>query len=142
MGEIEVKVTDEVAASADAVWQLVRGFGDVKSWSPAIEKCEVEGEGIGAVRTLTMPGGLALQERLEAFDDAARSFSYSIVEPAPLPMSGYLATFEITELGDDRCRIDWASRFTPAEGTTEDQARGMVQGIYSGGIKAIKKNLE
>jgi hypothetical protein len=136
-----VKVSDEIAASADAVWRVVRDFGGLTRWSPGIEKCEVEGDGVGAVRTLSMPGGLALQERLEAFDDAGRSFSYSIVEPTPLPLSGYLSTLRVTPLGDDRCRVDWEGRFTSAEGTPEDQARGMVQGIYTGGIKALQKHL-
>ncbi|MGH0035225.1 MAG: SRPBCC family protein [Myxococcota bacterium] len=139
-GELEVSVSDEVGASADAVWQLVRDFGDIARWSPGIEKCELEGEGLGAVRTLAM-GALTLQEKLEAFDDEARSFSYSIVEPTPLPLTGYLSTLQVTPLGDDRCRVDWSGRFTPAEGTPDDQVRGLITGVYSGGIKAIQKSL-
>jgi hypothetical protein len=141
MAQLEVRVSEEVAAPADAVWQRVRDFGGLTDWSPGIEKCEIEGEGVGAVRTLTMPGGLTLQEKLESFDESGRSFSYSIVEPTPLPLSGYLSTFQVTALGDDRCRIDWTGRFTPAEGTPEEQARGMVEGIYGGGIKALRKSV-
>jgi len=67
-----IKVTERIGAKAEAVWDLFRDFGGVQRYSPQIEGCSVEGEGIGAVRTLTLPGGLELQERLEAFDDAAQ----------------------------------------------------------------------
>ena len=60
-----VKVSERVDASADAVWALFRDFGGVQRFSPAIEKVEVSGSGIGAVRTLSVPGGVQLQERLD-----------------------------------------------------------------------------
>jgi hypothetical protein len=137
MGEIVVK--EEVGASADAVWELVRDFGGVQGWSSAIQSCEVEGEGIGAVRTLTMPGGLSLQERLEAFDDAGRRLQYAIIA-GPLPFENYLATIEVREDGD-ACTIDWSSTLD-AKGVTDEQAVGIVEGIYTGGIQGIKKALD
>lgn len=134
-----VKVSERVEASADAVWDLLRDFGGVQRFSPAIEKCTVEGEGIGAVRTLTMPGGLSIQERLEAFDDTGRRLQYAITS-GPLPMENYLATIEVREDGD-ACAIDWSSTFD-AKGVSDEQAVGMVEGIYTGGIQGIKKALD
>ena len=64
-----VKVVETVSAGADRVWELFRDFGGISRFSQGIDSCTVEGEGVGAVRTLTMGGGLKLQERLEAFDD-------------------------------------------------------------------------
>jgi hypothetical protein len=133
-----VKVTERVDASAEAVWDLLRDFGGVRRYSPAIEGCSVEGEGVGAVRTLTMPGGVSLQERLEAFDDAGRSLQYAITS-GPLPMENYLATIRVREEGDG-CTIEWSSTFDP-KGVSDEQAVGMVEGIYNGGIQGIKKTL-
>ena len=42
---INVKVSDRVAASADAVWDLLRDFGGIQRYSAGIESCSVEGEG-------------------------------------------------------------------------------------------------
>ena len=98
----EVKVEQEIGASADRVWKLMRDFGGLKAWSPGIESCEVEGEGIGAVRTIKM-GTISLKERLEYLDDATRTFRYSIVE-GPIPVSEYLATVSVSEAGPDRAR--------------------------------------
>ncbi|MCG8591290.1 MAG: SRPBCC family protein [Proteobacteria bacterium] len=135
----EVNVSDEIAAPVADVWKLIRDFGGVGKWG-SVEKCEVEGEGVGAVRTLTMPGGLSLQERLESFDEAQHQFSYSILEPCPLPVTGYLSTVTLSAAGD-ACHIDWNGRFEPNGSVPEDQVKGMVQGIYTGGIKAMKKAL-
>lgn len=136
----EVHVKEEIAAPVQTVWEMLSDFGGVAKWSAAIESCEVEGDGVGAVRTLAMPGGLKLQERLESFDEDAKSFSYSIIEPCPLPFTNYVSEVRITEAGADRCTVDWKGRFEPSG--DEEQAQKMVRGIYTGGIAAIKKQLE
>lgn len=133
-------VRDEIAAPADKVWDLIRDFGGIDEWAAGVESCSVEGEGVGAVRTLGMPGGLSLQERLESHDDAAKSFSYAIVGNPPLPFANYLSTVKLAEAGPGRCAIEWTGRFDPNEGA-EKQAENIVRGIYTGGIAAIKKRL-
>jgi carbon monoxide dehydrogenase subunit G len=134
-----VKVTDRIEASADRVWDLVRDFGGIQRFAAGIESVSVTGQGVGSVRTLTMPGGLTLQERLEALDERSRTLSYSIVGAHPLPFDEYLATIRLAEDGDG-CQIDWSSTFTPRAGA-DAQAAGMVEGIYRGGIAGLKKAL-
>jgi carbon monoxide dehydrogenase subunit G len=134
-----VKVTDRIAASADRVWDLVRDFGGIGRWAAAVESVTLEGEGVGAVRTIGLPGGLKLQERLEAIDERTRTLSYSIVGSHPLPFGEYLSTIRLAEDGDG-CQVDWSSTFEPRAGA-ETQAAGMVEGIYRGGIAGLKKAL-
>jgi len=136
----EVIVKQEVRASADAVWELVRDFGGVAQWSSAIESCDVEGEGIGAVRTLGLGAAGAIRERLESLDDATRTFSYSIID-GPLPVDNYLATLKVIDRGADACEVDWRSTFDP-KGAPEEQVQSIIRGVYDGGIAEIKKNLE
>lgn len=135
----EVIVREEIDASVDAVWDLMSNFGGVADTSPMIERCDVEGDGVGAVRTLHMQGGLQLKERLEAFDPAGRTWSYSIVEPSPLPFKDYVSTVTLSDAGG-RCAIEWRSTFEP-DGAPEEQARKIIQGIYTGGIAAARKAL-
>jgi carbon monoxide dehydrogenase subunit G len=135
---VSVKVSERVETTADRVWDLFRDFGGVQRFSAGIEKVEVSGAGIGAVRTLSLPGGLSLQERLEAFDDRGRRLQYAIVA-GPIPVSNYLATIEVKDEGK-ACRIDWSSHFEP-KGITDDQGRAMIEGVYKGGIAGVKKAL-
>ncbi|HEX2485339.1 MAG TPA: SRPBCC family protein [Myxococcota bacterium] len=134
-----VKVTDRIGASADRVWDLVRDFGGLQRWAAGIESVTLSGEGVGAVRTLGMPGGLVLQERLEGIDERARTLSYAIVGTHPLPFDGYLATIRLAEDGDGT-QVEWSSTFTP-RGGAESQAAGLIEGIYRGGIAGLKKAL-
>jgi carbon monoxide dehydrogenase subunit G len=136
---VSVKVSERVEASADAVWELFRDFGGIQRYSAGFEKVEVAGAGIGAIRTITLPGGAALQERLEAFDDRGRRLQYAIVG-GPIPVSGYLATIEVKDEGPQACRIDWSSHFE-TKGITEDQGRAMIESVYKGGIAGIRKAL-
>lgn len=135
---VSVKVSERVEASADKVWDLFRDFGGIQRFTSGFEKVEVSGSGIGAVRTITLPGGAALQERLEAFDERGRKLQYAIVG-GPIPVANYLATIEVKDEGK-ACRIDWSSHFEP-KGITDEQARAMIEGVYKGGIAGVKKAL-
>lgn len=133
-----VKVVETVNASADRVWELFRDFGGIARISPGIQSCSVEGQGIGAIRTLKM-GGLELRERLEAFDDAGRSLCYAIIGDHPLPFDNYLSTVRVVDQGD-ACTVEWSSSYDPKG--SEDQASGLIQGIYKGGIAGVRKALD
>jgi len=134
-----VKVTDRIGASADRVWDLVRDFGGIQRFASNIESVSVQGEGVGAVRTVTLPGGTAIQERLEACDDATRTLQYSILGGHPFPFDDYLATIKLSEDGD-ACQIEWSSQFASRAGA-ESKAPAIVEGIYRGGIAGLKKAL-
>ena len=136
---VSVKVTERIETTADAVWELFRDFGGIQRFSPGIEKVEVTGAGIGAVRTIRLPGGVSLQERLEAFDDRGRRLQYAIVG-GPIPVSSYLATIEVKDEGARTCRIDWSSQFEP-KGIGDEQAHRMIEGVYKSGIAGVKKAL-
>ena len=97
----KIAVEADYAASAALVWKKLADFGGLASWMPGVESCETEGDGIGALRKVAM-GAVQVVERLEAFDDAGRSLSYSIAE-GPMPLQNYLATIRVR--GDRRRRV-------------------------------------
>ena len=135
----KIEVSEEYGASADAVWQHIADFGGLTDWMPGVESCEVEGEGLGAVRSVVL-GPMTIKERLESFDAAARRLSYSIVE-GPLPAENYLATIVVSEQGDG-CRVDWSATFDLAEGVDEAAIGPAVAGGYSGALAKLKTKLE
>jgi carbon monoxide dehydrogenase subunit G len=140
--EVEVKITGKFAASAQSVWELLRDFGGIRRWnSNGIESVSVEGEGVGAVRTIGIPGGVELQERLEAYDEAGRSFSYSFFGKPVIPLEDYYATMTVFEEGEDQCRVDWESSFEHAAMEAQ-AARELIEGIYNGGFAALKETVE
>src|SRR5262249_8615760 len=124
----------DVAASADKVWQLIGGFNSLPDWSPNISRSEAT-EG-GRVRHLATSSGVTIVERLEKFDNAARSYSYSIVQ-APFPITDYLATLSVHDkAGAIGCLVDWSGTFI-AKGVSDSEASKLVQGIFDDGLKAL-----
>lgn len=132
-----VTVTETIAGPAAKVWPLLSDFGGVKVGGP-ITSVEVEGEGIGMVRTLGLGGALVV-ERLDAYDRDNMTFGYSILnDDSPLPVKGYRASVQVSDLGDGTCRVDW-SGFFEARGVPEADAIKVVEGIYKSGIAGVRK---
>ncbi|QQC65866.1 SRPBCC family protein [Paraburkholderia ginsengisoli] len=128
----------EVPASASQVWQLIGGFNSLPDWLPFIPHSELS-EG-GRVRTLKTADGHTIVERLEAFDEKARSYSYSIVD-APFPAKDYLATLSVNDAGGNASSVvTWSGNFTPV-GVSDEEVTQLFQGIYAGGLAALKETL-
>ncbi|MFF4960785.1 SRPBCC family protein [Streptomyces sp. NPDC001222] len=131
-------VSLEIPVTADRVWQLIGGFGALPDWLPFIPGSELR-EG-GRVRRLKNEDGGVIVERLEAFDNKARTYSYSIVE-APFPITGYLSTLSVHEVpGGQSARVEWTGTFTPV-GVTDEEAVSLFHGIYTDGLAALRQTL-
>ena len=127
--------TIDIPASADQVWQLIGGFNTLPDWLPLITNSELS-EG-GRVRTLQSADGGVIIERLQTFDHAARTYSYSI-EQAPFPASDYLATIKVEAQGQS-ARVTWSGRFN-AVGVSDEEVVALFNGIYQGGLEALRAN--
>ena len=125
----------DIPVSADKVWQLIGGFNSLPDWLPFIPKSELS-EG-GRVRSLQTADGAVVVERLEAFDNAGKTYSYSIVQ-APFPATDYLATIRVEAQGEG-ARVTWSGRFAPV-GVSEDEVAALFAGIYQGGLEALRAN--
>ena len=91
----------EIPVSADKVWELVGGFNDLPKWLPLIAKSEPS-EG-GRLRHLTTADGGEIVERLQTFDNVARTYSYTI-ETSPFPVSASVTDLSATSIIASRRR--------------------------------------
>jgi hypothetical protein len=125
----------DIPASADKVWQLIGGFDTLPDWLPFIPKSELS-EG-GRVRSLQTSDGAVVVERLETFDNAGKTYSYSILQ-APFPATDYLATIKVEAQGLG-ARVTWSGRFLPV-GVSDQEVEELFTGIYQGGLEALRAN--
>jgi hypothetical protein len=80
----------DIARSAAEVWQLIGGFNALPDWLPYIPSSQLE-EG-GRVRRIRNLDGEEIVERLMAFDEVSRSYSYHILKAISADeLSGNLA---------------------------------------------------
>jgi len=134
-----VSISEDIQASASRVWALIGDFGAISDWLPAAEASEADGNGVGAVRKLSLAGGATADERLEAYDDAGRSYTYTVIESS-LPMTGYRATIRVEDKGSGACTLHWSSTFEPV-GIPEADMAGMIEGSYQGGVENIRARM-
>ena len=96
----------------------------------------MEGSGVGAIRTLTLDNGATVVERLESLDEQSKSLSYSFVD-SPMQVSGYVATMQIEDSGENQCEITWSSVFE-LTGMSEAEARELFEGAYNMDLRASR----
>lgn len=126
----------KTAHSPEHVWALIGGFDSLPKWLPFIVESTLS-EG-GRLRTLKGQDGNIIVERMQTFDEQARTCTYSI-EQSPFPISSYLATLRVSADGQGSL-VEWFGEFTPA-GISEAEANEMFQGVYEGGMQALEKAL-
>ena len=135
---ITVKKRTEAPGLPPEIWAIVGGFCAIKDWHPAIAECVETKEGDATVRTLTLKdGGAKIKEKLTGTEDLA--YTYEIVE-GPLPVKNYTSKLWLEEDDEpNRTVIYWQSDFD-ANGASDDEAKKIVTGILSDGVKGIKKS--
>ena len=112
---------------AAKAWAAIGDFGGLLTWMPPLEGSTLSttGSGVGMVRTLSLPGLGAGDERLDANDHDNMIQVLSITTGGPFGASRYQARLSV--------RPD-----APA-GVDEGEIRTQLQGAYAfmlGGLKA------
>lgn len=131
---LDVKKSLDVAAGPDTVWKAIGDFCGIGTWHPAVEKCELQQKAGKTFRLLSLKGGGTILEQQSAWDDAAHSYGYTIVE-SPLPVANYASTISVAAK-DGGSTITWVGQFD-AKGAPDDKAKEVIVGIYDAGLAGI-----
>jgi mxaD protein len=147
---LKVTKSVDVPASVDKVWDAVKDFDSLNKWHPGFSKDElVKGENNkpGAVRKLTVKDGPSFTEELLAFDAAAHTYRYRIIE-SPLPLRDYVSHISVKPGAKGGSHVTWTGSFkrkstsaTPPEAENDEAATKLVTGVYEGGLANLKKML-
>ncbi len=109
----------EINASPDAVWNIIKDFGDA-TWMPAVasSKSDKDSEK-GAVRELTLKKGGVLKEELKDIDPTTHTIKYRVHEEpdcSVMAVNNYSATISVSPAGNGS-KVEWTSAayrcFTP-----------------------------
>lgn len=130
-----------VAAPADEVWKLVGDVGDISLASDFIEKSELVGTGVGAVRHLHVKGGFIVSERVEEYSDVDRYYVYRVIDHGPLPFTHHLGTAKVTVAGPKECILSWITTAIAVDGQ-DAQMKQMLQRNIDVSLAAVRKRFE
>ena len=113
------------------------------TWHPAFTGTQLlkgDGHAKGTVRLLTAKDGAQFTEELVAYDAAARSYKYRIID-SPAPVLGYVSTVEVkgTKTGST---VIWSSSFQVKPGTSDEEAKKLIAGVYRAGLDNLASAIQ
>lgn len=129
-----------VGADAGEVWRLVRNFDGLPEWHPAIATSRLESgtaDGVGAVRVLELADGGTVRERLVALDDAARTYTYDILD-SPFAVRFYRSTIRVTPVtASGETFVDWWCEYDADAAHEAELDETFRAGVYAAGIDGL-----
>lgn len=139
-----------IKAAPAKVWALVKDFGNIHTWHPAVASTKLEKKGDETHRTLTLKGGGEINEKLRSADDKDMKLKYEITGGVA-PVADYNSVMTVTAgPGAGESTVTWVGRFyrtyklnppIPA-GQDDETATKFVTGVYDSGLANMKKVLE
>jgi ribosome-associated toxin RatA of RatAB toxin-antitoxin module len=139
MAHTSVRYT--IPAPAADVWSLVGDVEEATDRWPAVARTELEGSGVGSLRTMHLVDGSVIRERLEAHDPKARRTRWEILDFSRLPLRELSYTVSVDDHGPKACDVAWELDFE-AEGDSEEHVREMLEGIFGSIRASILESLE
>jgi len=113
---LEMDYAARIEAPADAVWALVGDFGGTALTGGYVERVELEGRGLGAVRTyhtVARLGGAPVRQRLEGLDPVDRVIVYRMIDNGSVPWTDYTGSIRVTPCGPDACAVSMRLAYIP-----------------------------
>ncbi|MBP5954925.1 SRPBCC family protein [Pseudomonas anatoliensis] len=129
-------------SEAQRVWSVVKKFGEIHKWHPAIVQSNIESGGpdglVGCVRKLTLADGAVVTERLLSVDDRALMLAYRF-EQAPLPLDNYVASVRLVALtGQNRTLVTWSASFDLQEPNTAEHYQALIRKLIVDGHEGLQ----
>ena len=147
----KVEKTIVIKAAPAKVWAMVKDFGNLQAWHPAIATTKLEKKGDEIHRTLTLKNnGGEITEKLRSADDKDMKLKYEITGGVA-PVADYNSFIQVTAgPGAGESTVTWVGRFyrtyklnppIPA-GQDDETAVKFVTGVYDSGLANLKKVVE
>jgi mxaD protein len=108
----------EIAAPPEKVWGIVKDFGNVGDWNPALSKSVgTGGNDNGATRVITFKSGGELQEGLDYYSDKEMTYLYRLGKEKVdiFPVSSYSAELAVKPGTNGGSLVTWVGRFYRAD---------------------------
>ena len=146
----KVEKTVIIKAEPAKVWAIVKDFGAIDKWHPAVASVKVEKKDGETYRHLKLKDGGTILEKLRSADDESMQLKYEIVK-STLPFTDYYAVMKVKPgANPGETNVTWMGRFyrvyklNPPIPAGQDDATAVaaVTGIYDAGLANLKKVAE
>ncbi|MDO7597492.1 MAG: SRPBCC family protein [Pseudomonadota bacterium] len=152
-----------INAAPDKVWAMVKDFGALDKWHPAVTSTELKDEKT-RVLTLASEGSPTITEELVSSNDEKMTFVYKIIDMSvvktitfnskdtpyfTLPVANYKSWFSVRAV-DGGSEVKWKGKFYRSfmdnppvpEGQSDQDATDTIQAVYTSGLENLKIIME
>lgn len=152
-----------IKAAPDKVWAMVKDFGAMDKWHPAVASTELKDEKT-RVLTLASEGNPTITEELESCNDEKMTFVYKILDMSvvktitfnsvdtpyyTLPVANYKSWFSVKAV-DGGSEVTWKGKFYRSfmsnppvpEGQSDQDATDTIKAVYTAGLENLKTIME
>jgi len=158
-----VQETIFINAAPDAVWAMVKDFGGLHNWHPAVASTELEGDN-KRVLTLKSEGNPTITEELDKVDEDKMMVIYKITDMSVVktitfnskdtpyytfPVNNYKAWLSVSAK-DGGSEVKWKAKFYRSfmdnppvpEGQADKDAVDAITGVFTSGLANLKAIME
>ncbi|MDH5357906.1 MAG: SRPBCC family protein [Gammaproteobacteria bacterium] len=158
---VEEKIT--INAAPEKVWAMVKDFGGLHNWHPAIQSTELKDDKT-RILTLGSEGNPTITEELIKSDDEKMMLNYKITDMSvvktitfnskdtpyyTLPVSTYKAWLSVKAV-DGGSEVKWKAKFYRSfmdnppvpEGQSDEDASNTIKGVFTSGLENLKTIME
>lgn len=159
----QVVETITINAAPDKVWAMVKDFGGLHNWHPAVKSTELKSDTTRCL-TLDAEGSPTITEELLKSDDEKMTLSYKITDMSivktitfnskdthyyTLPVSTYKAWITVKAV-DGGSEVKWKAKFYRSfmdnppvpEGQSDKDAANAIKGVFTSGLENLKVIME
>lgn len=152
-----------INAAPDKVWAMVKDFGGIDQWHPAIASTELKDEKT-RVLTLASEGSPTITEELESANDEKMTLIYKITDMSvvktitfnskdtpyfTLPVANYKSWLSVKSV-DAGTEVKWKGKFYRSfmdnppvpEGQSDQDATDTIKAVYASGLVNLKTIME
>ncbi|AUP79876.1 SRPBCC family protein [Flavivirga eckloniae] len=112
MKTIKEKISKELDASPDKVWEVISAVGGVDKWfGSMIKSCKVE----NGKRFCQTADGIDLVEDILEVNHETKTFRFAIPKQDMLPVEDIVEIMVVRDADNGRATVDWSGSFKATE---------------------------
>lgn len=136
----KLNVTKTIKVPVSIVWTAISSISHLEQWFSVIKHCQVNGQGVGATRTLTLVDDKIMHDVIIEIDHRNYQFCYKRTE-APFPISEYLGTINLNSTTQKETKLSWSVEYLVAT-ENQQEMRSLILNVITDGINGIEQDLQ
>lgn len=136
---MDLNVSVSIARPIAEVSAVICDFARLPEWFPGVERCEVDGQGDGAIRTYVL-GGKTYRDRLVNEAEDGHGYFYEQLE-GPLPVASLRAFLAVSATDEGTTKVEWNAAVEPGS-LPEAAVSSALTSMTTAGLSVFQKKLE